>query len=173
MLALYRSGRQAEALRVYADTRRRLVDELGLEPGQALQQLEQAILRHDNSLALVPAESGVRARPRHRLVAAIALSLAAAAAAAGVLLARGGPQSPRAEALEQPNSVALIAERTDRVLGHVPLQTPLLSSLGAGALWTVSADGELYKIDQSRGRSSSLNTVPRPCGLAVGEARFG
>ena len=52
MLALYRSGRQAEALRVYADGRRALVDELGLEPGPELQQLEQAILRHDPSLAL-------------------------------------------------------------------------------------------------------------------------
>src|SRR5438045_3874253 len=47
MLALYRSGRQAEALRVYADTRRRLVDELGIEPGQLLQELERSILRHD------------------------------------------------------------------------------------------------------------------------------
>src|SRR5205085_8395246 len=45
MLALYRSGRQAEALRVYAAARRRLVEELGLEPGPALQPLEQAILR--------------------------------------------------------------------------------------------------------------------------------
>ena len=51
MLALYRSGRQAEALRVYAESRRSLVEELGLEPGPALQQLEQAILRQDPSLA--------------------------------------------------------------------------------------------------------------------------
>ena len=51
MLALYRSGRQAEALRVYADARRALVDELGLEPGPELQQLEQSILRQDPSLA--------------------------------------------------------------------------------------------------------------------------
>ena len=50
MLALYGSGRQAEALDVYRDTRRLLVDELGIEPGPAIQQLEQAILRQDPAL---------------------------------------------------------------------------------------------------------------------------
>ena len=50
MLALYRGGRQAEALQVYQDTRRLLVDELGIEPSQALQRLEQAILRQEESL---------------------------------------------------------------------------------------------------------------------------
>ena len=44
MVALYRSGRQAEALAVYADTRRMLVDELGIEPGLELRRLHQAIL---------------------------------------------------------------------------------------------------------------------------------
>src|SRR5919206_572403 len=50
MLALYRSGRQAEALAVYQRTRRTLVDELGIEPGESLRQLEQAILAHDPAL---------------------------------------------------------------------------------------------------------------------------
>ena len=50
MLALYRSGRQAEALQVYQDTRRTLVEELGIEPSQALQRLEQSILNHDPSI---------------------------------------------------------------------------------------------------------------------------
>jgi len=50
MTALYRSGRQAEALGVYQDARRALVDELGLEPGRALQQLHAAILRQERSL---------------------------------------------------------------------------------------------------------------------------
>jgi predicted ATPase/DNA-binding SARP family transcriptional activator len=50
MLALYRSGRQAEALAVYRNARTTLVDELGLEPSPQLQQLEAAILRHDPSL---------------------------------------------------------------------------------------------------------------------------
>jgi DNA-binding SARP family transcriptional activator len=50
MLALYRDGRQAEALAAYQEARRTLVDELGIEPGTALRELEQAILRQDPSL---------------------------------------------------------------------------------------------------------------------------
>ena len=58
MLALYRSGRQAEALQVYHDARRSLVDELGIEPSAALQQLHGAILRHDPQLELNGASAG-------------------------------------------------------------------------------------------------------------------
>jgi predicted ATPase/DNA-binding SARP family transcriptional activator len=50
MLALYRSGRQAEALDAYREARQVLVDELGLEPGPGLCDLEQAILAHDPGL---------------------------------------------------------------------------------------------------------------------------
>ena len=52
MLALYRSGRQAEALDAYWRTREELVDELGIEPGPAIRELERAILAHDPSLDL-------------------------------------------------------------------------------------------------------------------------
>jgi DNA-binding SARP family transcriptional activator len=50
MLALYRSGRQAEALQVYQDARRALVKELGIEPSPALQELHGAILRQERRL---------------------------------------------------------------------------------------------------------------------------
>lgn len=50
MLALYRSGRQAEALRTFQQARARLVDELGIEPGAELQELEDRILAQDPSL---------------------------------------------------------------------------------------------------------------------------
>jgi DNA-binding SARP family transcriptional activator len=50
MLSLYRSGRQAEALDLYRETRGFLIEELGIEPGPALQELERAILRQDPRL---------------------------------------------------------------------------------------------------------------------------
>ncbi|TYR66409.1 AAA family ATPase [Streptomyces parvus] len=52
MLALYRCGRQPDALMVYQRTRTALLAEFGLDPGRELQQLERAILNHDPSLAL-------------------------------------------------------------------------------------------------------------------------
>ena len=62
MLALYRCGRQAEALAAYQEGRRVLVDGLGVEPGPALRDLEQAILRQEEALdapgALAAAEAG-------------------------------------------------------------------------------------------------------------------
>ena len=63
MLALYRSGRQAEALEEYQKARRTLVDELGIDPGPALQQLEKAILTQDPSLDAAPAAPTPRSTP--------------------------------------------------------------------------------------------------------------
>jgi hypothetical protein len=56
MLTLYRTGRQADALSTYQETRRVLADELGIDPSQALQDLHTAILRQDVALDLVPTE---------------------------------------------------------------------------------------------------------------------
>lgn len=54
MLALYRSGRQSEALVVYRRTREWLAEELGLDPGEDLRRLELAILRGDPGMARPP-----------------------------------------------------------------------------------------------------------------------
>ena len=60
MLALYRDGRQAEALRCYQDIRRILDDELGVSPAPALRRLEEAILLHDQRLVLANRAAAVR-----------------------------------------------------------------------------------------------------------------
>ncbi len=58
MLALYRCGRQTEALEVYVGVRVWLREELGLEPGRELRELEQRILQQDPALAVAPAVAG-------------------------------------------------------------------------------------------------------------------
>lgn len=61
MVALYRSGRQADALRAYQRIRTKLVDELGIEPGPDLQRLEAAIIAHDPALELSAASDATAA----------------------------------------------------------------------------------------------------------------
>jgi predicted ATPase/DNA-binding SARP family transcriptional activator len=68
MLALYRAGRQADALDAYQTARRVLVEELGIEPSPRLQELEQAILRQDPSLATARPERARLPRPLTPLV---------------------------------------------------------------------------------------------------------
>jgi predicted ATPase/DNA-binding SARP family transcriptional activator len=60
MLALYRSGRQADALEVFQEARRVLMEQLALEPGPELRRLQEAILAHDAAIAPVPAAPGRR-----------------------------------------------------------------------------------------------------------------
>jgi DNA-binding SARP family transcriptional activator len=77
MLALYRSGRQADALQAYQDTRAALADALGLEPSEELRRLEQAILRHDPDLAAPALEQAApKAQPQpHAAILAVPAGL--------------------------------------------------------------------------------------------------
>jgi DNA-binding SARP family transcriptional activator len=69
MLALYRSGRQAEALEAYREGRHALVEELGIDPSPPLQELERAILRQDPSLG-APGAEPVAAHPARAILVA-------------------------------------------------------------------------------------------------------
>jgi YVTN family beta-propeller protein len=66
MVALYRTGRQADALAAYQDARTALVDGLGLDPSESLQELEKKILRHDPSLDLAAVAAPTRDSALHK-----------------------------------------------------------------------------------------------------------
>src|SRR3989454_4568113 len=97
MLALYRSGRQADALELYRRTRETLNEELGIEPSLELQELERRMLQHDPTLerARAPervADDGVLAplTRRPQLLVLAALALAAVAAVIAAIALTGG-----------------------------------------------------------------------------------
>jgi DNA-binding SARP family transcriptional activator len=103
ILALYRNGRQADALDAYRETRAMLDEQLGLEPSPALRELERAILRHDPALAPVRpvAAAAVASDPerprrrRRRAVSALALAALGAGSAATIVALGGHSRRPR------------------------------------------------------------------------------
>jgi YVTN family beta-propeller protein len=173
MLALYRSGRQADALAAYRDARRGLLDELGLEPGRPLQDLERAILAHDPALD-PPGQAAARSAPatakrRFRggvLIAAGGAVLLAAIVAVAVKLAGSSESAVRVA----PNSVAEIDPASNRVVGAMSVGIrPGAIAYGAGSLWTANLDDQtISRIDP--GSMRLLATIPTPAGSPTGIA---
>jgi DNA-binding SARP family transcriptional activator len=103
MLALYRAGRQADALELFRHTRDLFVSDLGIEPGASLRELEQAILRQDTALlAKFPAQRAASAslaeasarRLRAPWVLVAIAALVATGTVAALLVHDGGSSSP-------------------------------------------------------------------------------
>jgi YVTN family beta-propeller protein len=153
MLALYRSGRQADALAVYQDGRRRLVDELGVEPSTELRGLHKQILEQDPALA---AERAIRAHSpaasaapgrRRRLVGLVGVAaIAIAAVVAALVLGGNGEAEP---VVVTPNSVAVIDPVTNGIVDAIPVgESPGPIAASPDSIWVVNLnDRTLMKID--------------------------
>ncbi len=146
MTALYRSGRQADALARYRDGRERLVDELGIEPGVELRSLEQAILQHDPDLAPPPSraatsvDTGASPSRQRRLALGVALA-AIAVVATAVLAVTLGKAHRGAAATVHGNAIAVVDATTARLLGSVPVDSrPAAITTGAGSIWVSLPD---------------------------------
>jgi DNA-binding SARP family transcriptional activator len=182
MLALYRAGRQAEALEAYAEARRTLVDDLGIEPSEPLQRLQQAILRHDpsletpegtaavNGLASTAVESTPPAEPadvttrrfrlrRWQLVLAVLVLLAASGSAAAIL-----STSAAATRRVFPDSLVRLDPRTGKPTLVVPVgNLPGEIAITPKAIWTVNSGSD----DVSRYDLGTHKVVTR--GLTPGQ----
>ena len=151
ILALYRSGRQADALRAYREARETLVEELGIEPSPPLQRLEKAILNQDPSLSAPagvargeqtrePGPERARGPRRAFVVGASALAGALAiAVVATVALSGGGHGLRRVQA----NAVGLVDPVTGEIRRSVAVgQRPSALATGAGSLWVANTGDE-------------------------------
>jgi YVTN family beta-propeller protein len=173
MLALYRSGRQADALEAYQAGRRVLRDELGLEPSKELRELEAAILHQDERLAPLvepfPDEPQPPAgRHRRRGVAIVAGVATALVAATGALVLTRDEGSTVAV---PPNSVAVIDAKTNRVVDTVPVGVrPGPLAAGLGSVWVGNIDDEsLSRIDlKTRRVVKTISLEATPTATAVG-----
>jgi DNA-binding SARP family transcriptional activator/ABC-type branched-subunit amino acid transport system substrate-binding protein/DNA-binding beta-propeller fold protein YncE len=167
MLALYRSGRQAEALETYRHGRQLLDSEVGLEPGPELRDLERAILAHDP--ALDGPQRAIRRTTRRRsgaLLAAGGVLLLAAALTAVILVRdRGGQTSSGGGGAE-----ALDAQ-TGKLLATVPLgAAPSSIAVGAGAVWVLDANDKTISVidPDTRSLENVFSTSSTPTDLAAG-----
>ena len=178
MLALYRSGRQAEALEAYREVRELLLEELGLEPAPALGELETAILRHDPALRTVPAPPPPAAAvPARKPVTVLCAELrVASGSGAGldpealrVVLERA--QAILGSTLER-HGGKLSASVGQRIVGVFGVPTlhedDALRAAQAALAARAALEAEAAALDQERGLALRMRV-----GLATGEALVG
>jgi YVTN family beta-propeller protein len=187
MLALYRAGRQAEALDVYRRLRRRLVDELGIEPGPSVRELQQAILRHEarearrppgatpvafHSAAGLQERAVRRGRPSGRRWTAVAvMSCVAAVGLLGLVIQRLVDDPGATAGPTTGNSVVVLDSSGGGIVGEAGLPgSPTDVARGAGAIWLSSSeDRSVLRLDPESRRVEQTIPVGRgPSALVIG-----
>ena len=179
MLALYRCGRQADALNAYADARRTLSEELGIEPSSALKQLERDILNQAESLGApareqeqeAAAEAAPRRRRRTGVVFASATAAVIAVAAGIVLVTRSGSDGSTGVPA---NAVGRLAADGTLASSAAVGSHPTSVAVGAGAVWSLdSGDGTITRVDarthrRVRSRQACRSATSRRAGMRCG-----
>jgi YVTN family beta-propeller protein len=175
MLALYRAGRQSDALAAYRDARERLVEEVGVEPSAELQRLHEAILAHDPALDLPagdaeepPVATAARPPPRHAryLLFGAAVLVLAGVTAFGVIRVAG----PSSLARIDENSIGLIEPDGGRITEQIRVGAgPSAVTQGGGSVWVANgADGTVSRIDRRRSDRVTIPLGGEPTALAFG-----
>lgn len=170
MVALYRAGRQADALAAYQAIRRRFAEELGLEPSAELRELERRILDQDAALGASVRPRAVprrRIKPRRRLAAAIALAAVVASVAVGLELGIGGSRASSSG--ESRTGMFELAGRSS-IPGASLDDAPAAMASDGKSIWLAEPNtGQVVEIDPST--REVVDRVPiggNPSALAVG-----
>ena len=162
MLALYRSGRQADALEVYRRGRVALVDELGLEPSPELQQLERQILTHDPALRAPAARPTAGSTPSRRWLVLAAVGVVAAVAGLLAFVLTRGDSSPAAVPAG-PNTIGVIDPGSNRVVASIPVgRHPVGIAYRGGAVWVANTESRTVSRIDPRTHEVTTIGIGRP-----------
>jgi DNA-binding SARP family transcriptional activator/streptogramin lyase len=167
MLALYRDGRQADALEIYQRARKMLSQEVGLQPSPQLQELERRMLNQDPGLAPGRASTEIGSSKRHRrtfFLAGAALAVVAAVAI-GLLLTSGDDESP----VVIPNSLVKIDSNTNKVVDVIGVgRLPVAATFAGHFVWVVNnSDSTLTRVDTATGLTQTIGGLKNPTGIVA------